>query len=39
MLWAGWSGVQTPIRDFSTPNQTVPEAHPASCTIGTGALF
>ena len=24
---------------FSSHNQTVPEAHPASCTMGTGSLY
>ena len=38
-LWAGWSGDRIPVgARFSAPVQTGPEAHPASCTVGTGSL-
>jgi hypothetical protein len=38
-LWAGRSGDRIlVVARSSTPVQTVPEAHPASCTMGTGLL-
>ena len=38
-LQAGQSGDQIPVRArFSTPVQTIPEAHPASYTLGTGSF-
>ena len=38
-LWAGRSGDRIPVEaKFSTPVQTSPEAHPASCTMGTGCF-
>ena len=34
-----WSGDRIPVEvRFSAPDQTDPEAHPASCTMGTGSL-
>jgi hypothetical protein len=38
-LQAGWSGDRIPLgARFSTPVQTGPGAHPASCTMGTGSF-
>jgi hypothetical protein len=38
-LRAGRSGDRIPVRArFSAPNQTGSEAHPASCTMGTGSF-
>jgi len=38
-LWAGGSGDRIPVgARFSTPVQTGPGAHPASCTMGTGSF-
>jgi len=38
-LWAGRSGNRILVRvRFSAPVQTGPEAHPASCTMGTGSF-
>ena len=41
-LWAGRSGDRIPVGGegarFSTPLQTSPGAHPASCTMGTGSF-
>jgi hypothetical protein len=38
-LWAGRSGYRIPVEArFSAPVQTVPGAHPASCTMGTGSF-
>ena len=38
-LWAGRSGDRIPVgARFSAPVQTGPEAHPASCTMGTGSF-
>jgi len=37
---AGRSGDRIPVgARFSAPVQTGPEAHPASCTMGTGSLL
>ena len=39
-LWAGRSGDQIPVgARFSTPVQTSPEAHTASCTMATGSFL
>ena len=39
-LWAGRSGDRIPVgARFSTPVQTSPGAHPASCTMGTGSFL
>jgi hypothetical protein len=38
-LWAGRSGDRIPVgARFSAPVQTGPEAHQASCTMGTGSF-
>jgi hypothetical protein len=38
-LRAGRSGDRIPVKArFSAPDQTVPEAHPAFCTMSTGSL-
>jgi len=38
-LRAGWSGNRIPVEgSFSAPVQTGSEAHPASCTMGTGSF-
>jgi len=38
-LWVGRSGNRIPVGSrFSSPVKTGPGAHPASCTMGTGAL-
>jgi len=39
-LWAGGSRNQIPLAArFSVPAQTSPEAHPPSCTMGTGCFL
>ena len=39
-LWAGQSGDRMPVgARFSTPVQTGPRAHPASCTMHTGSFL